>query len=462
MARYLAVSFALALVAVGASRAAATPLVVTCAPDPAATSPLLDAATATLYDRGALPSSEQATAIGHVLPATPTTATTLPATFVDDVERGHRAWIKGQFDNAITLLEPLVLAALGSPAALQANPTLQASLHKAITDLALARERTGAVDAATSALEELIRSYPTQPLTRAVHGPAAVDFFTKVRGGLAAKPTARLTIALPVDDGTTLWLNERPIDANQAMTLAPGAYRLLARTGDEYRAALLELAPGSEQTVVVAAAMTSITAGQPLAFVLPVPACDALARRVATVLSYDAVLVLAPDANSLTATFAPNDGATRSARVATVDDVAALVAYALDGTPAPGVVATTSGGDTTGSGPVDAGARTRPPRFSPWKWIIGGAGLAAAGVGGYLLAIHDTCAGEVLPNGDCTRLNDTRVAGLGTVAGGGALVLTAVVMFALDANRRDGARPARAALVTPVAGGAVVGLTGAF
>ncbi len=463
MARYLAVSFALALVAVGAGRASAAPLVVTCAPTSAPPGPLFEAASTDLFDRGVLPTAEQSTAIVNLLPASPTSNTTLAATFVDDVERGHRAWIKGQFDNAITILAPLVAEALAAPAALQANPALQASLHKALTDLALAQERTGDLDASSAVLEELIRSYPAQPLTRAVHGPAAVDVFTRVRDALAARPTATLTVELPVDDGTTMWLDERPIEPSTAMALAPGPYRLLAKAGDSYRAATIALAPGSAQTVVMTSAVTTITAGRPVTFELAMPACSVLARRVALARGYDALLVLAPDDGGLTATFTAlaADKLERSARVTGGDDVAALMAYALDGTPAPGVVPTTTGA-TSPAGPSDGGAHRRGARFSPWKWIVGGAGVAAAGVGGYLLAIHDSCAGETLPNGDCTRLQDTKVAGLATLGGGGALVLTAVVMFVLDATGGDGDAPTRTALVAPVRGGAIASIAGAF
>ncbi len=77
----------------------------------------------------------------------------------------------------------------------------------------------------------------------------------------------------------------------------------------------------------------------------------------------------------------------------------------------------------------------RKPRFRVVKWIALSAGVVAAAIGAGLWAIDGQGSCSLGPNElQCPRVYDTLPAGAGLVGGGGALVLTSVVMIALDAR----------------------------
>jgi hypothetical protein len=77
----------------------------------------------------------------------------------------------------------------------------------------------------------------------------------------------------------------------------------------------------------------------------------------------------------------------------------------------------------------------RKPRFKVIKWIALGAGLAAAGVGAGLWAIDGQGTCSLAPGQQqCMNVYDTLPAGAAMVGTGGALVLTSIVMIALDAR----------------------------
>src|SRR5688500_5924353 len=49
----------------------------------------------------------------------------LPADFAEQIERGHRAWISGTFDQAVSVLGPIVDAAHANSGAFAKNPGLR-------------------------------------------------------------------------------------------------------------------------------------------------------------------------------------------------------------------------------------------------------------------------------------------------------------------------------------------------
>src|SRR5262245_58193393 len=69
------------------------------------------------------------------------TKTGLPPDFEDAVERGHKAWISGRFDEAISALAPLVDAAHANAGAFAQNQPLRDRVLKALIALALAQQR---------------------------------------------------------------------------------------------------------------------------------------------------------------------------------------------------------------------------------------------------------------------------------------------------------------------------------
>ncbi|MGZ3427085.1 MAG: PEGA domain-containing protein, partial [Polyangia bacterium] len=79
----------------------------------------------------------------------------------------------------------------------------------------------------------------------------------------------------------------------------------------------------------------------------------------------------------------------------------------------------------------------RSPALRPLKWVTLVGGVLAVGAGAALFALdgRGTCA---LGNGQrqCADVYDTRTGGIVALAGGGALVVTSVILFVVDRPRR--------------------------
>lgn len=73
----------------------------------------------------------------------------------------------------------------------------------------------------------------------------------------------------------------------------------------------------------------------------------------------------------------------------------------------------------------------------PLKWVTLAAGLAAVGAGAALVALdgHGTCT-PLTGQKQCPDVYDTRTGGIVALAGGGALVVTSVILFVVDRPRR--------------------------
>jgi hypothetical protein len=461
--RAIAPLFALCCALLPAAAARAETLVIESHAGPRATHPAVQALRRELA--GLEPSIAEASAVPRLRTAVPLGAPTtaaLPATFTEDVERGHRAWIKGQFANAIATLTPLVAQALAHPLAMIDDPAITTSAHKAMADLALAYQRSAAAADAGATMAELIRTFPTRPLTRAVHGPLGMELFEQTAGELQRAATATLTVR--GDAAASYWLNERPVTVGATLSVAPGPYRLLARRGDDARLATIDLAPGSRQTVLFdlqAAAALQLDAG--LVVLAQVTGDDATAlagRLAATLAPIDLIHLRVVDARTVSATWTSADGTARAAALSTPDQAEAVARYLLRGERDTSIEVLPSGG--TDADATGAPRASRGGSMSPWKWLIGGLGLAAGGVGGYFLYIDGSCAGELVGGNMCNRLHDTRDLGLGVAAGGGALVLTSLVMLIVDA-RRAAPGPRKVVPVVSVGGGgALAGLVGQF
>jgi hypothetical protein len=92
-----------------------------------------------------------------------------------------------------------------------------------------------------------------------------------------------------------------------------------------------------------------------------------------------------------------------------------------------------------------------------WKWIAGGLGVGALGVGAYLVAIDGRCKVDVMQGMICPDLENSATAGYATLAGGAVVTGISVYLFV-----RGRGSATRTAFVAPTGGGAVAGLVGRF
>jgi hypothetical protein len=176
--------------------------------------------------------------------------TPLPADFASAVERGHRAWIEGRFDEAIDTLLPLVQVAHASAAVIAQSQTHRAKLLKALVALAVSHQRRGDLAEARATLTEIMRSFPETQLSRGMYGPDAYQLFESVRRDVGRGGRARLSIKAP--DTAAVFINERfeNVGSVTKTDLIPGPYRVFVQVGKQTsRAHTVELAADDERIV---------------------------------------------------------------------------------------------------------------------------------------------------------------------------------------------------------------------
>lgn len=158
----------------------------------------------------------------------------LPADFADQVERGHKAWITGKFDEAVGTLAPLIAHAHANAAAFTQNQVLRDRLKKGLIALALSQHRSGDSAATRVTFAELLRTFPGATVARAAYGPEAYALFERLRADIEAEGRGRLTIK-PRDGEAVVFINESFADvgATTKTDLMPGTYRVVLQLGKQ-------------------------------------------------------------------------------------------------------------------------------------------------------------------------------------------------------------------------------------
>jgi hypothetical protein len=385
----------------------------------------------------------------------------LPGDIDTSLTKGHDAWIGGSIDEAVTILAPLIDAAHDNSAAVSQNSALRARLHTAMVELALAHARRGDAGAAGEIMGELLRAYPTTPVTKAKHGPEAFALYEDTRKALGGNGRGTLVVDV-VDPSTQIFVDEefqRTGDVNLP-NLYPGKYRVYAAHGQrEGRTYQVEVRANETAEITVDIGLDAVVhvdaAWTGLEFA---PDDDRAAwegkyaKRFAELAKATSVAVLGvetiDDKSFLVGTvYAMTDGAiVRQGRAAlepppSTEKRRALARYVA--------------GDDSASESLD-NAREGPPKpkvKSRWgilKWLALGVGVGAAGVSAYLWRQDGTCTTDV-PVSQCPRLYNTSTSKWAS-AGGAALFLgLGIYMFITDTP----SPPKEAMAIVPVEGGAM-------
>ena len=179
------------------------------------------------------------------------TAEGLSPDFEDAVERGHKAWIAGQFDVAVATLAPLITAAHANSAVIAQNQPKRDKLQKALVALALSQQRKGDLAAAEDAFREILRSFPDVQLSRSAYGPDAYKLFEQVRRATNQGGRGRLTINVPSDQAV-VFLNERfeKVGRVSKGDLLPGEYRVYLQIGKQVSRVHHVMVQADDETVL--------------------------------------------------------------------------------------------------------------------------------------------------------------------------------------------------------------------
>ncbi|CAN5705070.1 hypothetical protein BH11MYX3_BH11MYX3_47940 [soil metagenome] len=175
-----------------------------------------------------------------------------PVGFFTTVDSGTKAWASGKFEEAVTLLAPLLGASRESPGAFIGNSKLRDGLLRALIVVGLSQQRLGNQGDAGDTFAELIRSYPDATVSRSTYGPEAAALFDQAKKVHAGKAKGRLLVKV-TDEDTEVYLDERlERKGTTVKELVPGDYRVIAQLGSKRsRNHKVSVKPGEEVTITV-------------------------------------------------------------------------------------------------------------------------------------------------------------------------------------------------------------------
>jgi hypothetical protein len=408
----------------------------------------------------------------------------LSRTFVADVDKGFKAWVGGNFQEAINILEPLVQAADENVGAfaLARDQSLGDALKRALIVLALSRQETGDNHGAEERMSQLVRSFPDEKVSRSEYGAKAFTMWDGVRKSIGAA-SAKLTVKLSDMQGG-IYVNQRGagIGTEVDVPLAAGEYRVFAKLSSQQL---------SRSHRIVMRANEPTTASIFGAFDLAVRTTQAwtglgfteqadrennegtYARLFARALGAPGVVIVGIGVvrgkpaviGALINMTNGNDIRRASVALdATPSQLKGLAAYIDSGQEAEGVVVlpteTARPSDPTRKQVhLDEGMQDRPPAsgsaWAGWKYITGTAAVAGLATGAVLLAYDGKCTSDVDP---CPTQYNYAAPGWIAVGGGAALAAVTVYLFV----KAKPSAPARSAFVVPTNGGAMAGYTASF
>ncbi len=414
----------------------------------------------------------------------PAVAGGLPVGFVDAVARGHDLWTNGKFDEAAAILGRLVEAARANTGELakHQNRELHPQLRQALIALSLSQLKLGDRSAARQTMAEALRGDPDLKITRGMYGQEASELFGEVLRQLTERGTG--TVIVTVDAaGAGIYVNERLVEMGSSLELSlfPGEHRVVARIGDEVsRAHRIHVVAGGVHRLTIDPAFDRAVQTGPgwAGFQFKTDRDrdhDELryAAAFATAIDADQVIVVGIDVvegrrmirgalvNKVNGRDFRNGSIPLDANPS--DEQRRNLGRFLNGEPPTpdiivGVPAHPGGAERRGGGGGPGPAA--PPRWSGWKWITGGAAVAAGVTGGVILSYHGRCSKDVDRGVPCPNHHDTAVQGWITV--GGAVALAGITAYLVVMERRTGGAARRTAYLAPAAGGAIAGYAARF
>ena len=406
----------------------------------------------------------------------------LRSDFAAAVDAGYDRWTNGKFDEAAKHLGPLVEAARDNPGAFALDEKLVPYLEKALLALSLSQLKLGDRSAARQTMAEALRGNPDFKITRAMYGQDAFELYGEVAAELKAAGEGKLIVSVNAD-AAGIFVNERLRRMNDLeLRVLPGEYRVVARIGNELsRAHRVVVKGGDIQKVTIDPELDRVVHSAPgwAGFSFQTAADRERSEAIhgaafAAAIDAEQVAIVGIDVvrgqrvvsgallNKRSGTefrraIIPLDGNPSA------EQLRGLARFLVSGGPLPpGAIEPPRpaprgpGARDGGGGDGDGGPRRL---WGGWKFIAGGAAVAAGVAGGLLLAYDGRCAVAVEPTVPCPSPYNNTAQGWITV--GGAAVLAGVTVY-LVVRERGAAGAKRTAYVAPTAGGAIAGYAARF
>jgi hypothetical protein len=404
----------------------------------------------------------------------------LPPGFADQVDKGHKAWIGGRFDEAVKLLTPLVDAAHANSGAFAQTPALREKLLKALIALALSHQRIGDQDATRATFGEILRSFPNEQISRQSYGPDAFNLFEEVKRQAMAGGKGKLVIKA-TNQAAVVFINEQYQGTGNVTktNVLPGEYRIFVGVGTVLSRVhrVNVVANADDLPLVIDADFDALVHSSPewTGFLFPDQAsrekhesvyaaafANAINARGIVIVGFDTVRGKQAIFGSLVSLM--NGREVRRASInldpdPSVDKLRALAKFIAGDNAAPGIDIQLAG-DLTSAGTGGDGQRveigdlprsgpTSDPMWGGWKWLTGAVGLGGIGVGAYLLSIDGDCNDDA-----CTYYREASVSGWVTLGGGALMTGLSVYLFVRGSGESSSQR---SAFVVPTRGGAYAG-----
>lgn len=400
--------------------------------------------------------------------------------FGDQVEKGHKAWIGGQFEQAVKILAPLVDNAHANPGSFAQNQALREKLLKALVALALSQQRMGDPSATRQTFGEILRSFPDTVLSRASYGPEAFTLFEDVRKESTTGGRGRLAIKVS-NDSAAVFINERFLNVGSSTKgdLLPGEYRVFAQLGKQpSRSHRVIVKANEEAAVTIDAGFDAAVHGSPkwtgflfreqaerekLESTYAAAFANSIDARAVVVVGIDTVRGRPSVVGSLVNLM--NGREIRRASLGldpdpSADRLRALARFLAGENAVPGIDIQIAGdaasapvGNGEGVQVSDLGESHDDGMWGGWKYVSGGLAVGGLAVGGYLLATDGDCADDA-----CNDLKNNTASGWGVLAGG--VVMTGITVYLVVRGGRKA--PKRSAYVVPTGDGAFAAFATSF
>jgi len=402
----------------------------------------------------------------------------LPADFAEQIERGHRAWITGAFDQAVSVLGPIVDAAHANSGEFARNPAIRERLQKAMIALALSQQRRGDPSAARATFTELLRSFPDAQVTKGTYGPDAATLYEQTKKEHAAAPRGRLLVKL-ANENAEVFINERlERKGTTVKELTAGEYRVIVQLADrQSRTHVVAIKANEEVNLTVDLAFDAVVHSSPewTGFAFATAAdresseagfAAQLAKRVGgagvVVVGFDQVRGRPAIVGSLVSLVNGREirRASLALEPAPAEDRLRALAKFLAGEVATADIDVELAGEPGVMTPL-TGPRVAPSassgRWGGWMWITGIVAVGGLGAGAVLLALDGTCpGGSTDPN--CPDLYSTAAPGWAALGAGAVFAGATIYLFVT----RSPSKPASTAYVIPTADGAIAGFATRF
>ena len=395
----------------------------------------------------------------------------LPDDFTASVARGYDLWTNGKFNEAASILGPLIELARANPGEFARNQSgsLYPELQKALIALALSQLKLGDRGTARQILGEALRGNPELKISRGMYGQEASALHDEVVRDLTGRGTGKVIVAA---SGAGLYVNERLVGMGKLEEhLLPGEYRVVARFGNEVsRAHRIVIAGGDIHQLTIDPALDrAVHTGPDWTGLLYERGADRErdetfhGAAVARAIDAEQIVIVGIDTvrgRRMIKGALINRDTGRELRSGSIpldaspsEEQRRNLARFLNGAPAtPDIIV----GVAPGAGRA---ARLGRAPWGGWTWLAGGAAIAAGVAGGALLAYDGRCAQQVVPPAPCPDHYDT--AAQGWIAIGGAVALAGITVY-LVVRERGADGEWRTAYVAPAAGGAIAGYAARF